>query len=123
MTFVLCIENNAMRAQALLLCESIRRFGGRHRSAPIVAVAARPGLGIDGETRRRLDAMNVEYVEEPLNLICPEYGSANRVFAAAWAEAHARSEWIAVLDSDTVLLGELEAPTDATPTSACGPST
>jgi hypothetical protein len=106
-TFVLCIENNAIRAQALLLCESIRRFGGRHRSAPILAVAPRPGLGIDGETIRRLDGMGVEYAEEPLNRACPEYGSANRVFAAAWAERRARSEWVVVLDSDTVFLHEL----------------
>ena len=113
MTFVLCIENNAIRAQALLLCESIRQFGGRHRDAPILAVAPRPGLGVDGETRRRLEAMDVEYVEEPLNLVCPEYGSANRVFAAAWAERRARSEWIVVLDSDTVFLGSWSCPRDA----------
>jgi hypothetical protein len=113
LTFVLCIESNAIRAQALLLCESIRQFGGRHRLAPIVAVAPRPGLGIDSRTAGRLDALGVEYVEEPLNSVCPEYGSANRVFAAAWAEAHARSDWIVVLDSDTVFLDELELSADA----------
>lgn len=112
-TFVLCIERNAIRAQALLLCESIRRFGGRHRDAPILAVAPRPGLGIEGETLRRLDRMGVEYSEEPRNRVCPEYGSANRVFAAAWAEKHARSEWVVVLDSDTVFLDELELPAEA----------
>jgi hypothetical protein len=112
-TFVLCIENNAIRAQALLLCESLRRFGGRHRDAPIVAVAPRPGLGIAGETRRRLDQMGVEYVEEPLNLACPQYGSANRVFAAAWAERRARTEWVVVLDSDTVFLDEPRLPAEA----------
>jgi hypothetical protein len=112
-TFVLCIENNAIRSQALLLCESIRQFGGSHRNAPILAVAPRPGLGIDREARRRLEAMGVEYAEEPLNLVCPEYGSANRVFTAAWAEGRLRSEWIVVLDSDTVFLGELELPAEA----------
>ena len=113
LTFVLCIENNAIREQALLLCESIRQFGGSHRGAPILAVVPRPGLGIDREARRRLDAMGVEYAEEPLNHVCPQYGSANRVFTAAWAERRARSEWIVVLDSDTVFLGELELPAEA----------
>jgi hypothetical protein len=113
LTFVLCIENNAIRAQALLLCESIRQFGGSHRSAPILAVVPRPGFGIDSEARRRLDVMGVEYAEEPLNRACPQYGSANRVFTAAWAERRARSEWIVVLDSDTVFLGELELPAEA----------
>lgn len=112
-TFVLCIEGNAIREQALLLCESIRRFGGRHRDAPIMAVAPRPGLGIDRKTLKRLDRMAVEYVEEPLNTACPAYGSANRVFTAAWAERRARSEWMVILDSDTVFLDELELPADA----------
>jgi hypothetical protein len=113
LTFVLCIENNAIRAQALLLCESIRQFGGRHRAAPILAVTPRPGLGIDAHTRRRLEAMDVEYAEEPLNRVCPEYGSANRVFTAAWAERRLRTEWIVVLDSDTMFVDELALPAHA----------
>jgi hypothetical protein len=112
-TFVLCIENNAIRAQALLLCESIRTFGGRHRDAPIVAVSPRPGLGIDAGTRRQLDSLSVAYVEEPLNRMCPEYGSANRVFAAAWAEPRARTPWVVVLDSDTVVLDDIDLPAGA----------
>jgi hypothetical protein len=109
-TFVLCIEDNAIRAQALLLCESIRRFGGRFRTAPIVAVSPRRGLGVGRATRHALDAIGVEYVDEPLNDICPEYGSANRVFAAAWVESRARSTWIVVLDSDTIFVDEPELP-------------
>ena len=63
-TFVLCIEQNAIRAQALLLCESLRQFGGRHRGAPILAVAPRAGLGVDRETRRRLEALSrIDYGE------------------------------------------------------------
>jgi hypothetical protein len=112
-TFVLCIENNAIREQSLLLCESIREFGGRYRSAPILAVAPRAGFGIDRTSRERLDRMNVEYVEEPLNQICPEYGSANRVFTAEWAERRVGAGWIAVLDSDTIFLREPELPLNA----------
>jgi len=112
-TFVLCIEQNEICEQALLLCESIRAFAGRHRAAPILAVSPRPGLGVDRRTRRRLETMSVEYVDEPLNVTCPEYGSANRVYTAAWAERRARTEWIVVLDSDTVFLGEPQLPADA----------
>jgi hypothetical protein len=113
LTFVLCIENNAIRDQALLLCESIRQFGGRHRAAPILAVSPRPGLGIDPQTRRRLAALDVGYFEEPLNQLCPAYGSANRVFTAAWAERRVDTEWIVVLDSDTIFFDELALPASA----------
>jgi hypothetical protein len=112
LTFVLCIENNAIRPQALLLCESIREFGGRHRDAPIIAVSPRPGLGVDRKTRARLDALGVQYVEEPLNRVCAVYGSANRVFTAAWAEERVDTEWIVVLDSDTIFLDEPQLPID-----------
>jgi len=129
-TFVLCIEANAICAQALLLAESIRRWGGRHRDAPILAYAPRPGLGVDAATRARLAALRVEYIDLPLNTACPEYGSANRVFAAAHAERHAQSDFLIVLDSDTVFLDEpalpaafdaLVRPVDAKGSASAGP--
>ena len=111
--FVLCIENNAIREQALLLCSSIRRFGGRHASAQILAYAPRPGLGIDEATREALRELDVEYVEAPLNTSCREYPPANRVFAGAHAETHSDADFLIVCDSDTVWLGEPELPLDA----------
>lgn len=112
-TFVLCIEDTGIRDQALLLCESIRAFAGPQAAAPIVAVAPRRGHGVDRRTRTALARLDVEYAEVPLNEACPEYGSANRVFAAAWAEGRAATEWVVVLDSDTVLLAPLPLPADA----------
>ena len=106
--FVLCIERNAIGAQALLLIESIRTFAGAHRNAQIWAVAPRPRLGVDEETRARLEALAVTYVEEPLNLVCPEYGSANRVYTAAWVVPRATATTLIVLDSDTLMLDEPE---------------
>jgi hypothetical protein len=106
--FVLCIENNEVRGQALLLIESLRRFGGRFAGSEVLAVAPRRGLGVDSSTRDRLDALEATYHEEPLNEICPEYASANRIYAGAWAARHCRAETLFVLDSDTLVLGEPE---------------
>ncbi len=112
-TFVLCIESNAIREQALLLCESIRRFGGRYSHAPIMAFAPRPGLGVDQATQRQLAQMDVEYVDLPLNTTCTDYAPANRVFAGAWAERHAATDFLVVIDSDTVWFGAPELPEGA----------
>ena len=112
-SFVLCIENNAIRDQALLLCESVRRYGGRYSASPILAFAPRPGLGVDLGTRRTLEQMNVEYIDRPLNTTCLDYAPANRVFAGAYAEAHAATDFLIVLDSDTVWLDEPELPVEA----------
>jgi hypothetical protein len=81
--FVLCIESNVIREQALLLIESIRAFASKLRDLEIFAVAPRPNLGLDKDTRVELDALDVTYCEAPINTYCPEYGSANRVYAAA----------------------------------------
>ena len=112
-SFVLCIEDNAIRDQALLLCRSIRRFAGRYRDSPILAYAPRPGLGIDAATRRALEDMRVQYIDEPLNTRCTEYPPANRVFAGAHAERHSNADFLIVLDSDTVWLEEPQLPEDA----------
>jgi len=111
--FVLCIENNAIREQALLLCRSIRRFAGRYADAQILAYAPRPGLGVDETTRRALADLGVEYVDALLNTSCREYPPANRVFAGAHAEAHSEADFVVVCDSDTVWLDEPELPHDA----------
>ena len=97
-----------MRPQALLLIESIRAFAGAHRNAQIWAVAPRPRLGVDDETRARLGALDATYVQEPLNLACPDYGSANRVYAAAWVARRATATTLVILDSDTLILDEPE---------------
>jgi glycosyltransferase involved in cell wall biosynthesis len=111
--FVLCIENNAICEQALLLCRSIRQFAGRFRDAPILAYAPRPGLGVGASVRRTLDDLGVEYIDAPLNARCPEYAPANRVFAGAHAERHADADFLVVCDSDTVWLDEPELPEHA----------
>jgi hypothetical protein len=47
-------------------------------------------------------------VDLPLNRVCPEYGSANRIYGAAWAAQHSEASTLIVLDSDTVFFGEPE---------------
>ena len=111
--FVLCIENNGICEQALLLCRSIREFAGRFRDAPILAYAPRPGLGVGPSVRKALAELGVEYIDAPLNTTCHEYAPANRVFAGAHAERHADADFLIVCDSDTVWLGEPELPADA----------
>ena len=106
---MLCIEANETREQALLLIESLRAFGGQYADSPVFAVAPRSGLGVDAATRARLEALAATYHEAPLNTVCPEYGSANRVYAAAWAEQNCRADTLYVLDSDTLFVEEPES--------------
>jgi hypothetical protein len=104
--FVACIEGGMLESQALLLFESIRRYAGRFRNCSLYALSPRAGHGISSEARRRLDEMGVCYIDKVLNTECPQYGSANRVAAAAHIEDTRRHDMLVILDSDTLFLAE-----------------
>lgn len=106
MGFVACIEGGVLEAQALLLFESIRLYGGRLSGAAAYALSPRPGHAISGRARKRLDELGVHYVDTLLNTECQEYGSANRVAAAAYVEEASDHEFLVILDSDTLFLRE-----------------
>jgi hypothetical protein len=105
-------------------------FAGAYRDADIIAVSAR-GNGIDLNTQRQLARLNVRYVDLPLNQVCPEYGSANRIYGAAWAARNCGASTLVVLDSDTISFDEPEllgtefdvaaGPVDLRHTTSTGP--
>lgn len=106
LSFLLCIEGNGIERQALLLCESIRRFAGRYAGSHIVAVSPRPEVPISASSRKRLSELNVEHVDLPLNQTGSTYLTINRIVAGAWAERALSTDYIVVLDSDTVFAAE-----------------
>jgi len=110
--FVTCIERGPLEAQALLLYESIRRFGGAFSRCPIYAFSPRAGYAISTDTRRRLKALSVEWVDAELNRELAYFPFANKPFAAAYVEALHRHEVLVTLDSDTIFLA---APTAIDP--------
>lgn len=132
--FVACIEEGVLEAQTLLLFESIRRYAGRLGGCSLYALSPRAGRAVSSETRRRLDGLGATYIERLLNRECPEYGSANRVAAAAYVEESHPHDVLVILDSDTLFLREpaelllppdVDAalrPVDVKGVSTCGPA-
>lgn len=104
--FVACVEAGRLEGEALLLCDSIRRFGGAHAASPISAYRPREGEPLSAPTRDRLLALDVELIEDPLNQEHAYYPLANKVYAAAHAESTTEQETIVVCDSDAVFLSE-----------------
>lgn len=104
--FVACIEDGVLTSQALLLFESIRLYSGLFSGCELYALSPRPGRVITPDARGRLRDLNVHYIDESLNTDCPEYGSANRVAAAAYIEDKCNHDTLVILDSDTVFLRE-----------------
>lgn len=104
--FLLCVEANRLEPQARLLCESIRRFGGRYRESTIIAVSPRPELALAPEAVAELQALDVTYVALPLNETGSAYGTINRIVSGAWAEATLDHPYLVVLDTDTIVVAE-----------------
>jgi len=104
--FVACIEGGVLEKQALLLFESIRQYTGSFSACPIYALTPRAGHAISSYACERLDHLRVNYSDKLLNTECREYGSANRVAAAAHIEETCAHELLVILDSDTVFLRE-----------------
>ncbi len=104
--FVACIEGGVLERQALLLFESIRRYAGRFSQCNLYALSPRAGHEVSNGARAKMEALQVRHIDTVLNTGCPEYGSANRVAAAAHVEGLGLHAMLVILDSDTLFLRE-----------------
>jgi hypothetical protein len=95
-----------LEAQTLLLFESIRRYAGRFSQCSLYALSPRAGHAISKDVSRKLEALGATYIDRVLNSECPQYGSANRVAAAAYIEKTFSHATLVILDSDTFFLRE-----------------
>src|ERR1700752_496552 len=102
--FVLVVEGGPLEAQALLLVESLRRFGGRHRRSTVTVASPRPSRRPSSTTIATLRRLGAEYVELDLAGACPAYPPSWRVHALATLESRRGPDVIVQLDSDTVFL-------------------
>jgi hypothetical protein len=105
---VCCVEVGRLEGEALLLCESLRRFGGRLATAPIAAYSPRAGEPVGGPTRAQLDRLGVELIGDELNTEHAANPIANKLYAGADAERRFGEETVVVLDSDGMFLAEPE---------------
>ncbi len=106
LAFLCCVEPGPLESQTLLLCRSIRRFGGRFRDAPIYAFQPRRGPGLAPGTLEALAQLGVRVSTEVLNTEFHRYPVGNKVFVCARAEESLGEDLLVFLDSDTVVVAE-----------------
>lgn len=104
--FLFIAESGVLEQQAVLLCESIRKFGGRHAGNPVTILQPRKEKPVSIEGRARLQEMGAQVVELSVVSPCPEYGTSYRIFACADYEKRTSADVLIFMDSDTVLLAE-----------------
>ncbi|MGL4463768.1 MAG: hypothetical protein ACRC1K_16560 [Planctomycetia bacterium] len=99
-SFVLSVERGKLEAQAVLLVESLRRFGGAYADAAVYAVSPRPARRIGAACRAALERLGVHTVVEALAPPDEAYGTYARLAACAWAERTLSHEILVSLDDD-----------------------
>jgi len=104
--FFLIAERGILEAQAVLLCQSIRKFAGAYSKSPITVISPRRNCRPSTETSRKLARLDVEYLELHLPSPCPDYGPSFRVLVAARMEQQATAAVLIQLDCDTIFAGE-----------------
>jgi hypothetical protein len=105
-SFLVCVEAGKLEEQALLLVRSIRRFWGSLADAPIFAVSPRAAHQPSAATQIALAELDVRHIGGDMNTEFADYGMANKFAAGRWAEAHAETDVIVFVDSDTFFAQE-----------------
>jgi hypothetical protein len=105
-TFVYSIESGYFEAQTLLAVESLRKFGGVFAKAPVLAVTPRLGPSLTSKTLRRMDELEITYVNSNLHHPDSWFCYMNKSLAVMLAEEYAKTEQIIWMDSDTLVIRE-----------------
>jgi len=105
-SFVLSAEKGQLEAQAILMVESLRQFGGAYANCPVYVVSPRPSRKIGPACRNALRQMHVQVIDQALIPDAEPYGSAGRLAVCAWAERNLTCEILVSLDDDLFFIDE-----------------
>lgn len=106
--FVICSERGPLACKSLLLCESIRRFGGVYSRAPIYSFAPRRDRYLTPVAIELFEMLSVTHRNMPLNTKFVHDPFANKILSGFQVEQETSADWIVFLDSDKVLFSEPE---------------
>lgn len=103
---ICCIESGVLEAQVVRMAASLRKFGGLLSKVPIVAVRPRLGPPISNDTRRALERLQVELIEQQINREFAWQHYTNKAHAMLLAEDRVLANQYIWLDSDVVVLAD-----------------
>ncbi|HEY9643480.1 MAG TPA: hypothetical protein V6C57_23530 [Coleofasciculaceae cyanobacterium] len=108
-TFVYGVESGILESQTLLAVECLRKFAGRYANSPVLAIIPRIGLPLTRQTLRRFEELGVTCIQRNIRHSQAWYPYLNKALACTLAEEeYAKTDTIAFLDSDTLIIREPE---------------
>jgi hypothetical protein len=109
LTVVCCVESGPLEATTVMMVESLRRWGGRFATVPVIAVTPRFGPPLRRTTRHSFDRLNVRYIRRPSRHEFAWYSFLNKPLSLVAAEETISTDLVAWLDADVLVTGSPEA--------------
>ncbi len=107
-TFVCCVESGSLESQTIRMVESLRRYGGKFATAPVIAVTPRFGPPLSKATLQVFKNLEVTHLRPQIKTNYPWFKFLNKPLALVAAEEYITSESVSWLDSDLLILDEPE---------------
>lgn len=104
--FVNCIESGPMEQQAVMLAESIQRWGGKFADCNHYMVMPRLSAPIANRTKDQLEKLGVNVVRINPQHKATWYANLNKATALKYVEEIASEEMICWLDTDILVIDE-----------------
>jgi len=105
-TFVCCVESGTLECQTIRMVESLRKYGGKFSSAPVIAVTPRFGPPLSRHTLQTFRKMNVMHIRSYSKTNYSWFKFLNKPLALVAAEQYITSESVCWLDSDLLFVDE-----------------
>jgi hypothetical protein len=104
--FVLCVEAGGIESMSIRAAMSLRKFGGRFASCPVMAVTPRFGAPLSRKTLAAFESVDVEYVSVRPPNPYPWYSLMNKPLAVLEAKRRTHLPQVCYLDSDMIVIGQ-----------------
>ncbi len=112
---IICTEKGKLEKYAILLCRSIRTFGGKLSNVEILSFAPRKGFEPSKQTLKAFEELGVIHENIELNTEYRTYPLANKPLVCAYVEEQYSNQNIVFIDSDQIVFNEpidFELPND-----------
>jgi len=101
---IICTERGILEKYSLLLCRSLRQFGGDMSNTEIYSIAPRKGYYPSQKTIRDLELIGVKHLNIDLNTTYPDDYFVNKFVAGSYIESKFPDATVVFLDSDQIIL-------------------
>ena len=103
---IICTEKGKLEKYSILLCRSIRKYGGIFSDAEIFSFSPRKGFEPSEATLKEFKKLNVKYDNTVLNTKYRAYPLANKPIVCAHFEEKYPNNTVVFIDSDQIVFNE-----------------